>query len=438
MAGGTWTTQNKDRPGVYINYVSAPSALGAVSDRGVVSLALSLPWGVPKQLMTLEAGEDITQLIGFSLSDPAALLIREALKRARTLLLYRLNTGTAATATAGELIITANHGGTRGNDLTIVVQENVDDETLYEVSTLLDGVEVDKQTVTTIEGLVANAYVSFNQSGELTATAGAPLTGGSDGTVQNQDHIDYMAAIELHDVNTIAYTGSDPVLKGIYTSFIRRLREDEGKKIQAVMENYPLADYEGIISVKNGVVLSDGTTLTAAQATAWVAGATAAAPMNQALTYQSYDDAVDVIPRYTNSQIIESLRNGELVFTPMNGRAVVEQDINTLTSFTPERSKAFSKNRVMRVLDGIANDMLRIFSDYYLGKVNNDADGRSLLRNEMVTYLSALQGMGAIQEFDSQSDIFLTMGSASDSVYVELAVQPTDAIEKIYMKVTVR
>src|SRR5690606_10606048 len=107
------------------------------------------------------------------------------------------------------------------------------------------------------------------------------------------------------------------------------------------------------------------TTLTAAQAVAWVAGATAGAAANQSLTYQAYDGAVDVAPRYTNSQIIAALQNGEFVFIPLDGRAVVEQDINTLHTFTPEKGKAFSKNRVLRVLDGLANDYMRVFSQSY-------------------------------------------------------------------------
>ena len=33
-AGGTWTVQNKVRPGAYINFVSVPKALGTLGERG--------------------------------------------------------------------------------------------------------------------------------------------------------------------------------------------------------------------------------------------------------------------------------------------------------------------------------------------------------------------------------------------------------------------
>src|SRR5690606_2932568 len=236
-----------------------------------------------------------------------------------------------------------------------------------------------------------------------------------------------------------AYTGTDAGIKALYSAFVRRLREDEGKKIQVILENYPTADYEGVISVKNGVILADGTTLTAGQAAGWVAGASAGANVNESLTYTAYDDAVDATPRYTNSQIIAALQAGEFVFTPGNGVAQVEQDINTLTSFVPgEKGRQFAKNRVIRVLDSIGNDIRRIFEAFYIGQVNNNADGRNLLKNEINTYLDNLQNMNAIQNFNPQTDIVVQAGQEADSVYVEANIQPVDSIEKIYMLIRVR
>lgn len=438
MAGGNWTVQNKVRPGVYVNIVTAPKALGTLGERGTVSIPLLLPWGEPKVITTIEAGEDTMPKLGYPITDPSLLLVREALKRAQKLLLYRVNTGTKAAVTSGNLTITAKWGGARGNDLTIVIAENVDDEDLYDVRTLLNGDEVDSQTVANIAGLSANDWVVFTGSGALAATAGAPLTGGADGSATNQDYLDYLAAIEAQDFNTIALPSTDITAKGAFTSFAKRLRDDEGKKIQVVLENYPSADYEGVISVKNGVILDDGTTLTAAQTTAWVAGATAGAEVNESLTYAAYEGAVDVATRYTNSQIIAALQAGEFVFTPNNGRAVVEQDINSLTSFTPDKGKAFSKNRVIRVLDGINNDFVRIFSQFYIGKVSNNADGRNLLRAECVNYLTSLQNINAIQNFDSQTDISVAAGNDVDAVLIEADIHPVDSIEKIYMTITVQ
>ncbi|GAA3410404.1 phage tail sheath family protein [Paenibacillus hodogayensis] len=437
MSGGNWVAQNKVRPGVYINF-EGKSNLGTVSERGIVTMPLTLGWGASRTVLVIEAGDNLKSVLGYDLAAPQLLLVREALKRAKTLLLYRLNAGTKATGTHGGLTVTAKYGGVRGNDIGIVVQQNMDDEEQFDVITLVAGTEADRQTVSAIAGLSGNDWVDFSGTGALTATAGVPLAGGADGTVTNADHTDYLAAIELRDFQTMALPVSDPTLKSVYISFAKRLRDSEGRKIQLVVENYPTADYEGVISVKNGVVLADGTTLTAAQATVWAAAATAGANMNESLTYQAYDDAVDASPRYTNSQIEAALKAGEFVFVPNNGRAVVEQDINTLTGFTPAKGKAFAKNRVMRVLDGINNAFKQTFESYYIGKVDNNDDGRGLFQSECSTYLNALQGIRAIQNFNPQTDIVVTAGQDTDTVYAEVSVQPVDAIEKIYMKVSVK
>lgn len=436
MSGGTWTNQNKVRPGVYINFKSEAQPLGTAGERGVAAMAMALSWGPVKQMIALQAGTNSFNVLGYAMTAPQLLLIKEALKRARTVLIYRLNTGTKAGAVHGGLTVTAKYGGERGNDISVVVQTNIEDSTKFNVITLVDGTEVEMQTVASIEELHSNDWVDFSGTGSLTVTAGSALTGGSDGTAANQDHVDFLAAAELHDFHTLALISNESSLKSLYTAFVKRLRDEEGKKVQAVMPDYSDADYEGVISVKNGVVLSDGTTLTAAEACAWTAGAAAGADMNESLTYQSYDDAVDVSPRYTNSQIEASLKSGHFVFTPNGGRVIVEQDINTLTSYSPSKGKSFGKNRVIRVLDGINNDFVQIFSDFYVGNVSNNAEGRNLLKGECINYLEQLQGREAIQNFNAQTDISVTAGADAETVLIEAYIQPVDAVEKIYVAVT--
>lgn len=438
MAGGNFTTQNRKRPGVYFDISSVPKPLGTLGERGITALALTLPWGPSKQLIAVESGADTFDVLGYDITDASLLLVKESLKRAKTLLLYRLNDGAKATATLTTLTITAKYSGLRGNDISVVVQTNIDDPAKFDVNTLVSGAVVNTQIASGITGLVSNDWVVFSGTGTLTVTAGLPLTGGTNGTVTNADHTAFLAAVELLDFNTVGLTTDEAQLKSVYTAFVKRLREDEGKKVQAVVPNYPIADYEGVISVKNGVVLSDGTILTNAQAVAWVAGATAAANVNQALTYSAYDDAVDVAPRYTNTQIIAALDAGEFVFTASDGRAIVEQDINTLHSFTVKKGKEFRKNRVIRVLDGIANDLKTIFEKFYIGKVDNNADGRNLLRSEAISYFTTLQNINALQNFDAQNDILFIQGVESDAVYAESFVQPVDSIEKIYFRLKVK
>ncbi|NGP45739.1 phage tail sheath protein [Bacillaceae bacterium SIJ1] len=425
MAGGTWTTQNKVRPGLYVNVESVPAAVGTLGERGTTTLALPLSWGPTKQIITIQSGEDIQTVLGYDMTDEKMLLIREALKRAATLLLYRLNTGTHASVTVGEagsgeegetqtgttLTAQAKYPGVRGNDLAVAIQSNVDQPAQFDVKVFLAGREVEAHTVATAAD-VNSAWVEL--AGELQTSAGLTLSGGEDGEVTNEDHTDYLTAIQVESFQTVSLSSTEQSLKELYAAFVNRLREDEGVKIQAVLENDTLPDSEGVISVQNGVILADGTVLSAAEATAWVAGATAAATVNQSLTYSAYDGAVDVNPRLTNTEIESALRDGAFLFTHSDGRAIVEQDINTFTSYTPTKRQHFSKNRVVRVLDGISNDVKRIFESFYIGQVDNNDDGRNMFRQEIVNHLSALQGMNAIQNVDSQTDVAVVAGQDSD------------------------
>ena len=68
------------------------------------------------------------------------------------------------------------------------------------------------------------------------------------------------------------------------------------------------------------------------------------------------------------------------------------------------------------------------------GKVNNNDSGRSLLRASLVDYFTTLQGMEAIQNFET-GDVSILAGTDSDAVVVGCNIQPVDSVEKIYITV---
>ncbi|RRJ62403.1 phage tail sheath protein [Paenibacillus oralis] len=442
MAGGTWQVQNKVRPGVYINFKSQAQQGVTVGDRGTVAFPAPLPWG-KNGVITLEAEsfmEDSLKLIGFYPTDPRIRHITAAISHANKVLIYRLGaTGaTKASAAIGNLTATAKYGGLRGNDLQIAIQSNIDLPGTFTVNTILDGETVASQVAATADQVVSNDFVDFAGTGALAATAGTPLENGTAGTGGMGEWTDAFTAFESETFNVLGIPTDDSSVKQLAVAFTKRLREDEGKKFQTVLYNYPQSDYEGVISLKNSVVTSDGLTVDPIYLLWEIAAMEAAANVNESLTYAIISNAVDTNPRYSNSQIIDALQNGELVLTASNGVVRIEQDINTLTTYTVDRSKAFSKNRVVRTLDAIANDLKSNFETNFIGKVNNDADGRNLYKASVIAYLDTLQGLGAIQNFDSQNDIDVLPGNDADSVIANLAIQPTDSMEKLYMTVTVR
>ena len=284
------------------------------------------------------------------------------------------------TPSAG-LLVTAKYPGVRGNDISILSTEQTDGGFL--VSTAVDGEIVDQQEVTAADELSANAAVQ--------------------------------AAL---------------------LAFVQRMAEENGQYSQLVASGLPDPDSMFAINVQSGVTLSDGTVLTPEQTTWWAGGAEAGARYNESLTYARYPGAVSVSPVLSSSGYAAALKAGQLVLSADGGRVKVEQDINSLVTYTQDFGKAFRKNRVLRLCSTIANDIRRQFSDNFIGVVNNSSDGRSRFQAVIVGYLLDIQANGGIQEF-SASDVEVLPGGEIDAVVVNLALKAVDAVEKIYLTVVV-
>ncbi|GFN35820.1 phage tail sheath family protein [Tepidimicrobium xylanilyticum] len=430
LGGGTFTTMNKVLPGAYINFVSIARALGTMGERGIVAMPLEMDWGPEDEVITIDAGEfqkEALNILGYSFADEKMKPLREVFKGASMVKLYRINTGgKKATATVGELTITSKYPGTRGNDIKVVVQANIDDESSFDVITYLGSTQVDIQTVGNVGELKPNDFVEFSGTGTLEVTAGVPLTGGENGAATGESYSTFLDKIEAEDFTTLLYAGEDEVTKSLFDSFTKRLRDDEGVKITTVLFDYAKADYEGVISVKNNKEL-----------VYWVAGQTAGAAVNESLTNKVYDGEYEVKTKFKKREFEQFIQNGEFAFYQDGNDVRVLKDINTFTSFSPEKNQDFSSNRVIRVLDQIANDTARIFNDFYLGKVTNDDIGRQLFKNELVNYHEQLLNIRAIENFNEE-DIIVLPGAQKQDVIVNEVVQPTDAMEKLYMSVQVR
>ena len=94
------------------------------------------------------------------------------------------------------------------------------------------------------------------------------------------------------------------------------------------------------------------------------------------------------------------------------------------------------KNRVIRTLHTIANDLYMQFSESFIGVVDNNATGRDLFKAVIVGYLQEMQANNAIQNFEPD-DVEVLPGDDIDAVVINLQIQPVDAAEKLYVVITV-
>ena len=355
-----------------------------------------------------------------------------------TLYLYRpaATSSAKATVTTGALTATAKYPGVRGNDITIVVTEDVDNEGSFFVSTVVDGEIQDQQSAETAADLVPNDWVDWSGTGALTATVGAPLTSGADGTVAASAYSDYLEAIEPYKFDVIIYDGTDSTVQDSMVGFVNRLADENGQYTQLVAANLTAPDSRFVINVMSGVTLADGTTLTPQQVTWWAGGATAGAQFNESLTYATYPTAVAVTPLMTNNQIISALNAGQFILVADFDEVHVEQDIDSLTTYTTDIGVVYKKNRIIRLCNTIANDIYQQFSQNYIGVVNNNDAGRARFKAAIVGYLYQIQDAEGIQNFDPE-DVEVLPGIDIDAIVVNVAFYAVDAVEKIYMTVSV-
>lgn len=432
LGGGTFTVQNKELPGAYINFVSAASANAALSDRGIATMPLELDWGAEGEIFEV-TNEDFMksslEIFGYEYTNEKLKGLRDLFLNVKTLYAYRLNSGGEK---AENTFARAACGGVRGNDIITVIQNNVDDETLFDVKTLLGKAVVDEQTVSAAEELKDNLFVKWKEGITLEATAGTPLTGGTNGEVSGAAHQAYLDKAEGYTYNAMGAAVTDETAKSLYTAFNRRLRDEMGVKFQLVLYRQA-ADYMGVVSVKNRV-LDDS--WSEAGLVYWVTGIIAGCQVNRSNQNKVYNGGFEVEAVYTQSELKAALKAGEFVLHKVGRDIRVLEDINTMVTFTDEQGEVFKDNQTIRVMDQIANDIAVLFNTKYLGVVPNDNAGRISLWSDIVKHHEQLREIRAIEDF-SDADVTVTEGNSKKSVTVTDLVTVVNAMGKLYMTVAV-
>ncbi len=425
LGGGTYTTQNKVLAGAYFQFVSLPSATATLSERGVVGMGVDLGWGVDGAIFDVTASEfmkDSLKIFGYAYNAPEMQALRELFLHATKLHCYKLTSGGAKATCA---YATAKYAGTRGNDLKIVITANIDDESKFDVKLYLGSIKVFEQTVATMAELGANDFVDWTEGATLTVTAGTAFEGGANGTSDATAHQTFLNKIEsFPDTNVIAYTGDEDTIKGLYVAFAKRMRDEIGIKMQAVVFG-KAGDSVACVNVKNQLNLVP-----------WVAGVVAGTEVNKSATNLLYDGELVVNTDYTQIQLESAIKAGEFTLHQVGTEVRVLEDINSLVNTTDEEGEIFKDNQTIRVIDAIATSIANVFATKYIGKVQNNAAGRISLWADIVKVHQNLANINAIEEFEAD-DITVELGETKKSVVVNGAITVINTMTKLYMRTVV-
>ncbi|EGT3849988.1 phage tail sheath family protein [Clostridioides difficile] len=433
LGGGTFVTQNKVLPGAYINFISAKRATSSLSDRGIVAMPLELDWGIDEEVFQVTSDDFekySTKYFGYDYTHEKLKGLRDLFKNIRLGYFYKLNKGVKASCS----IATAKYSGTRGNDLKVIVTTNIDDNTKFDVVTLLDNKKVDTQIAKVITDLQDNDYITWKKDATLEASAGLVFTGGTNGeAVKGAEYQAFLDKIESYSFNALGCLATTTEIKSLFVEFTKRMRDKVGAKFQTVLYKKSDADYEGVVSVENKIKDKD---LVESSLVYWATGAIAGCDINKSNTNKRYDGEFDVDVNYTQIQLEEALKTGKFIFHKVGDEVHVLEDINTFVSFTDDKNDDFSSNQSVRVLDQIANDIATLFNEKYLGKVPNDKAGRISFWNDVIKHHKELENIRAIEDFKTD-DVSVELGNDKKTVIVSDAVEVINAMSKLYMTVSV-
>ena len=434
LGGGVWFSQNKKLPGAYINFVARARATELLTQRGIAAIGVALDWGVDGEIMEVTSENFVKhslELFGYEYTDEKMKGLRDLFKYARTAYIYKLNSNTTG-GKAANAYATARYAGTRGNALSIRIAANADDNTKFNVETLLGSTVVDMQIVADASGLVANDFVTW-KSAELEATAGTALTGGTDATVTVANHSTFLGLLESYSVNAVGVVNDESAtgaltLNSLYSAWVRRMRDEMGIKLQAVVYNYA-ADYEGVVNVKNPVTDAGWS---AASLVYWVTGVVAGMAINESALNRVYNGEFTVTANYTQTQLESAIDAGQFALHKVGKALRVLADINSLTTTTLDKSDDFKSNQTIRVIDEIALSIANVFNTKYLGRIPNDADGRVALWADIVAHHRELERVRAIENFD-EAAVTVDPGNEKGAVLVYDEITVVNAMQKLYM-----
>ncbi|MGE6513372.1 phage tail sheath subtilisin-like domain-containing protein [Lysinibacillus sphaericus] len=170
------------------------------------------------------------------------------------------------------------------------------------------------------------------------------------------------------------------------TSWIKSKRTNDKKTYKAVVANQE-ADSEGIINFTTEDILAGGTTYTAQQYTARIAGILAGIPFTRSSTYYELAEVDSITESETPNEDID---NGQLILINDGENIKIGRGVNSLTTLTVTKKEDYKKIKVLEVMDIIKDDIRDTFDKEYVGKVINVYDNQILFVTAVNAYFKIL------------------------------------------------
>ncbi|WP_262677088.1 phage tail sheath C-terminal domain-containing protein [Paenibacillus sp. J5C2022] len=208
------------------------------------------------------------------------------------------------------------------------------------------------------------------------------------GATADEDYSDQLSVLANKRWNYLAIPDIESADVSDVASWLKSQRDMSNKTFKAVLPNHD-GDHEGIINfTTNGIVVA-GTTHSASQYTARIAGVLAGLPLTRSATFYELSEVESITESATPDADID---NGELILINDGEKVKIGRGVNSLTTVTGGKSADWKKIKVIEGHDIIKEDVTRTFNDNYVGRVLNSYDNQVLFLTSVNSYLQQLGG----------------------------------------------
>lgn len=467
MSGRFTAGETKARPGIYFRQENGGGNDITGASNGVVAVAFKANWGPLGEIVTLDSPADIPAAFGDDSGSGSnvAILNKIFLGGASQIKAVRVGSGgtkasvtlkDTTTGTAVDVVtLTAKYAGTRALSVTIKDSLTVTTEReciVYAGTTELckatfakgNAGEVDAlvEAINGNEAMVVTATKVAAGNGLLAAVAQSAFsTAGVSPTITSADYDAAFVVLEASAWNTICIDSNDTAIHALLKAFINRANDAGLMGIAVIGEPTSVAfetrrtaaaayNSENVVYCLNGFKIGDEV-YEGFNAAAVLAGYIAYLPCNDSITHKVMPGATEVVGPLTNTQIVNCLKSGCIVFTVASSGAVwVEQGINTLVTLSTNQDAGWKKIRRTKTRFELIT-RINESSESIIGAVNNDANGRATFIAIANGVINAMIAEGKLQSGSCVEDT--GNPAKGDSAWFILDILDLDSIEKVYL-----
>ena len=442
------------RPGVEIDIKSAPKK--ATKARGTVVLTYPLAKCPRQGFVRITRDTTLETVLG---EEDARLkmMLERALTYCKEVLIYQVAEAKEASADISaesvSIKLKYKYSGTEGNKVVVSVKQN---QSKFDVRVKLGNRTLEEVTSASTWGEVVDSLktveVILDEAPGSTALTvkDYPLSEGTSPNVTIGSYATFLEQLRPQRFNVLvtpfSVTGNIREVEEMSAMFVRDIRDkDDVLDVYVVTTENNQKDatsndeFKYVIK-QTGLQYSTDEVYRDWEVKLIFGAMVAGAEPNESFTNYEVEAVSVVNPMYSEA-IEDALRYGYIVFyTDMAGKVRVVKDQTNFVSMEDgdTRPNNFTDGMVLRICDHILMYLKEHFSTEWIGKQPCTEDSAKLYRDVVYSILTDYQKNGYLQNVQSD-DVEVTLADNVRKMFVlNLALQPIEVTEKLYLSAEVR